>query len=186
MIICPNCGKELADGTAHCGYCGHEIDGGTGKKTMFGMGGIDSEAIKQAAEEARAARQQEEPASPAAGDETGAPSLDLPAPNTTAGADAAEAKTEALPSVGDQPAAPPPTIPGPARPGHDTVPDPEPPAAAQGVTGGADLETAAGPPPTGPHAETVPERDALETRPPYAEPEPEPPEWSPDEAGEVL
>ncbi len=56
MITCPNCGKENADESVHCGFCGHQLQEG-GKKTMFGMAALDSDAIKAAAEAAKQAAQ---------------------------------------------------------------------------------------------------------------------------------
>ena len=43
MIVCPNCGKQNADESVHCGFCGHQLQEG-GKKTMFGMAALDPEA----------------------------------------------------------------------------------------------------------------------------------------------
>lgn len=86
MITCPNCGKENADESVHCGFCGHQLQEG-GKKTMFGMAALDGDAIKAAAEAAKKAAAN---ASQGAMDDGGA-----------------FAKTEMMPSVGgDAPGAP--------------------------------------------------------------------------------
>ncbi len=57
MIICPECGKEIADDSAHCGYCGAQISSGAGKKTMLGMAPVTADMMAQAAAEAKAARE---------------------------------------------------------------------------------------------------------------------------------
>mgnify|MGYP000129620186 CR=1 FL=1 len=86
MITCPNCGKENADESVHCGFCGHQLQEG-GKKTMFGMAALDSDAIKAAAQAAKDAASQ-------AAQQTDEAS--------------AFAKTEMMPSIqnGEEPAAP--------------------------------------------------------------------------------
>lgn len=72
MINCPNCNKELADNTVHCGYCGQEVKTTSDKKTMFGMAALSSDQLKKALEEARSAQQagadQARPKIPAPGD----------------------------------------------------------------------------------------------------------------------
>ena len=47
MIVCPNCGKEISEDAAHCGHCGARIEQQQ-KKTMIGVGAIDSEKLKEA------------------------------------------------------------------------------------------------------------------------------------------
>lgn len=60
MITCPNCDKEVADDTVHCGYCGHKIkEEGGQKKTMFGMAALGGDDLKKAVEEAKRAKQDE-------------------------------------------------------------------------------------------------------------------------------
>ena len=60
MISCPNCGKDIADDSVHCGYCGQEIVPGGGKKTIMGFGAITEDVLRKAAEEAKEARAQAE------------------------------------------------------------------------------------------------------------------------------
>jgi len=104
MIVCPNCGKENADESVHCGFCGHQLQEG-GKKTMFGMAALDASDIKAAAEQAKAAGA----AAAAAG---GAPKLNLPTPGDLGGGggvgagDDVNAKTEMMESVPNEPAKP--------------------------------------------------------------------------------
>lgn len=94
MIVCPNCDKENADESVHCGFCGHQLQEG-GKKTMFGMAALDAADIKAAAAQAKAA-------SAASG---GGPKLNLPKPGDLGGGmgagmgDDANAKTEMMESV---------------------------------------------------------------------------------------
>ncbi len=57
MIQCPNCSKDIADDTAHCGFCGAKIETGSGMKTMMGFAAMTGDTLKQAAEEARKARE---------------------------------------------------------------------------------------------------------------------------------
>ena len=57
MISCPSCHKDIADDSAHCGFCGAKIETGAGKKTMIGFAALTGDALKQAAEEARQARE---------------------------------------------------------------------------------------------------------------------------------
>jgi hypothetical protein len=57
MIQCPSCQKDIADDSAHCGFCGAKIETGAGKKTMIGFAALTGDALKQAAEEARQARE---------------------------------------------------------------------------------------------------------------------------------
>jgi|GEM_PF-3492928 len=56
MIICPKCTKEIADDSAHCGYCGQEIKAKVEKKTMFGMAALDGAVLQKAIKEAQAAK----------------------------------------------------------------------------------------------------------------------------------
>lgn len=57
MINCPNCGKQIADDSAHCGYCGAEIKQEKAKKkTMFGMAALGGDELKKAVEEAKEAK----------------------------------------------------------------------------------------------------------------------------------
>lgn len=121
MITCPNCDKENADESVHCGFCGHQLQEG-GKKTMFGMAALDADAIKAAATAAK------EAASAAAADRQSDPF----------------AKTEMMPSIVGDPSedthpgggsplagppsasAPSPSFPssGPAAPAPAPAPDP--------------------------------------------------------------
>lgn len=56
MIQCPECSKDIADDSAHCGFCGAKIETGAGKKTMMGFAALTGDRLKEAAEEARRAR----------------------------------------------------------------------------------------------------------------------------------
>lgn len=56
MINCPSCGKEIADDSAHCGYCGSELEMGSGKKTIVGFAAITPQMMQEAAEAAKAGR----------------------------------------------------------------------------------------------------------------------------------
>lgn len=104
MIVCPNCKNENADDSVHCGFCGHQLQEGSGKKTMFGMAALNADQIQQAADAAKAARAEQ--ATPQA------PSLNLPsapqpqanpaAPSLNLGSQddaSAFAKTEMMPSI---------------------------------------------------------------------------------------
>lgn len=96
MIVCPNCNKENADASAHCGFCGQQLSEG-GKKTMFGMAALSADQIRAAADAAKQKAAEQ------------APSLNLPKPGQGSGLptpsqlnqqdDAAFAKTEMMPSV---------------------------------------------------------------------------------------
>lgn len=60
MIQCPNCKEQIADDSAHCGFCGHQLKGGA-SKTMFGMAPVsadDIEGVKAATEAAKAAAEE--------------------------------------------------------------------------------------------------------------------------------
>ncbi len=58
MINCPSCGKEIADDSAHCGFCGQKIESRKQKKkTMFGMAALDGDELKKAVEQAKEAKQ---------------------------------------------------------------------------------------------------------------------------------
>lgn len=99
MISCPNCGAENADNANHCGNCGTKLHAGGGAKTMFGFAAVTPEAMKQAAEEARAAENKPQipaPSIPA----PSIPAPSIPAPNIPApGAGSSEAKTELTPAI---------------------------------------------------------------------------------------
>lgn len=56
MINCPNCDKQIADDAAHCGYCGHQLEDKSKKKTMFGMAALGGDELKKAVEEAKKAK----------------------------------------------------------------------------------------------------------------------------------
>lgn len=56
MIVCPNCGKEVDEGAAHCGHCGEKIETEQ-KKTMIGLGAVDMDDIKKKVEESKNASQ---------------------------------------------------------------------------------------------------------------------------------
>lgn len=127
MIQCPSCGKDIADDSAHCGFCGAKVETGAGKKTMIGFAALTGDALKQAAEEARQAREAAEAARSQAPSEE--PRLKLPKPglpkpgaptpaggtpgppplsklalpgSATDGADA-DAKTAVMPAIGEAP-----------------------------------------------------------------------------------
>lgn len=90
MIVCPSCGKENADNSVHCGFCGQQLQEG-GKKTMFGMAALNSDQIRAAAEAAKAEAQ------------AAAAATDAPVQvGEDAGVDA-NAKTEMMPSLGSLP-----------------------------------------------------------------------------------
>ncbi len=57
MINCPNCDKQIADDSAHCGYCGHQIEEKQKKKTMFGMAAISGDELEDAVEKAKQAKE---------------------------------------------------------------------------------------------------------------------------------
>lgn len=52
MITCPNCGKSVAEGVAHCGHCGHKMDI-ENKKTMLGMPAINAGDLQRSIAEAK-------------------------------------------------------------------------------------------------------------------------------------
>lgn len=100
MINCPNCSKEIADNSAHCGFCGHEINAQVEKRTMFGMAALDDDALKKAVEEARESSQEAKSA-----DAGGQKGLKLPTPGgkTGGGERAASEGGISLPKPGDEP-----------------------------------------------------------------------------------
>ena len=57
MIQCPSCGEEIAENSAHCGYCGAKIEAGSGKQTMIGMAAVSSEDLARVKEETARARE---------------------------------------------------------------------------------------------------------------------------------
>jgi hypothetical protein len=67
MINCPNCDKEIADDTAHCGYCGHQLEEKEKKKTMFGMAALDGQKLEEAVAKAKQARGDEDDSSDSGG-----------------------------------------------------------------------------------------------------------------------
>ncbi len=77
MISCPKCGAENADNANHCGNCGDRLSEGGAAKTMFGFAAISPEAMKQAAEDARAQAD-------AAAEKLKLPKAGLPAPSIPA------------------------------------------------------------------------------------------------------
>lgn len=54
MVPCPNCGKSVAEGIAHCGHCGHKMDV-ENKKTMMGMPAINPDDLQGSIAEAKSA-----------------------------------------------------------------------------------------------------------------------------------
>ncbi len=88
MIVCPNCGKQNADESVHCGFCGNQLQEG-GKKTMFGMAALDPEELRKAAEAAKSAAPHAQRSN--LSDASATPALPPQ--------EDAFAKTEALPSV---------------------------------------------------------------------------------------
>lgn len=82
MINCPNCGKKIADDSAHCGYCGHELQQQEKKKTMFGMAALSGDdldkAIQQAEEAKKADKDAEKDTKPGGG-------LKIPKPGESRG-----------------------------------------------------------------------------------------------------
>lgn len=99
MIVCPNCQKENADESLHCGFCGQQLkeDAG-GKKTMFGLNALSSVDIQKAAEAAKAAAAQ-------AAANVPAPSLPVLPSLTPEKESAAFARTEMMPSITPEAAA---------------------------------------------------------------------------------
>ncbi len=94
MIVCPNCGKENADESVHCGFCGHQLKEGdkSKSKTMFGMSAISADEVKKATQTAKEASQAaagggqgsaQEQANSGASD--GPPKLNLPKPGNLGG-----------------------------------------------------------------------------------------------------
>lgn len=77
MISCPKCGAENADNANHCGNCGDRLNEGGAAKTMFGFAAISPEAMKKAAEDARAEAD-------AAAEKLKMPKPGLPAPSIPA------------------------------------------------------------------------------------------------------
>ena len=59
MINCPNCDKQIADDSAHCGYCGHTLEKKEKKKTMFGMAALSGDELKKAVEQAKEAKDED-------------------------------------------------------------------------------------------------------------------------------
>ena len=56
MKNCPECDQELADDAVHCGHCGARVEekkDDERNKTMFGMGGISQDDLREAAEDAK-------------------------------------------------------------------------------------------------------------------------------------
>lgn len=120
MIQCPSCGKDIADDSAHCGYCGSKVETGAGKKTMIGFAAVTAEQMREAAEEARKAREQAtasapppQPAAPSpdrpsaptpfAGESAVAPKLAVPMPGANAASDAKTAVMSAVVDTAPQP-----------------------------------------------------------------------------------
>jgi hypothetical protein len=66
MINCPSCNKEIADDSAHCGYCGQEIKARNEKKTMFGMAALGGDQLEKAIQEAKEAKKAKKDGSGAA------------------------------------------------------------------------------------------------------------------------
>jgi hypothetical protein len=101
MIVCPNCQKENADESVHCGFCGQQLkeDAG-GKKTMFGLNALSSVDIQKAAQEAKAAAAQA-----AQNVVASKPSLPVLPSLTPDGENAAFARTEMMPSITPEAAA---------------------------------------------------------------------------------
>lgn len=181
MIQCPECGKEIADNSAHCGFCGAEIQTGGGKKTMIGFAAVTEDAMREAAQQARDARDraEQEANPPQSSDEGGGePKLKLPKPGLSApksssasgpasGSDAPkfsipkpgggasqappDAKTEAMPPVRG---------PGQGASPDDTVPDQPPEIDATSDTEPGDFGAA--PPEPEPSQQTPRFDDAVE------------------------
>jgi len=99
MISCPKCGAENADNANHCGNCGDRLNDGGASKTMFGFAAISPEAMKQAAEDARAQADE-------AANKLKLPKAQLPSPS--------------IPAPVIPPPASAPHVPGPAQSGLDT------------------------------------------------------------------
>ncbi|MFP4600276.1 MAG: hypothetical protein ACOC9W_01770 [Persicimonas sp.] len=81
MINCPSCAKEIADDSAHCGYCGHQIEQKEKKKTMFGMAALGGEDLKKAVEDAKKAK--EESAGSSGGKSSPGSGLKIPKPGSS-------------------------------------------------------------------------------------------------------
>lgn len=81
MIQCPNCGEEIADNSAHCGFCGEKIVQGSGKQTMIGMAAVTADDMAQVARETREAREAAEEGDAGLGNERSKPAgLSIPKP----------------------------------------------------------------------------------------------------------
>lgn len=159
MIQCPSCGKDIADDSVHCGFCGAKIEMGAGKKTMIGFAAVSGDVLKQAAEEARKAREAEAaapkkitlptpnvPAAEPPASESPSSGLRIPAPPGTAPADE-NAPTSAHASIGAPSTLAEPAVPAPP---HDTdpiafAPAAEPPMVAEETLPEVDTPTLAGP-----------------------------------------
>lgn len=190
MIQCPDCGKDIADDSAHCGFCGAKIETGGGKKTMIGFAAVTGEALREAAAEARQARLDAEAARGPSSDPATKPNPALPArPGRPAPADDGRPKLPQAPRPTPQaglPAAGPPQF-GNLAPGSSArSPESDAPTAALPAVGdapttvdeyavgdgdfGADTDPGSPPTPFSPGSmqssvpaavETMPERPAL-------------------------
>lgn len=95
MITCPNCGKQVADDTVHCGHCGHRIQTDQ-KKTMLGMAAINPAELQKALAQGRETAQQ-------SAEGPDAPKLKLPTPGDVAGGVERQPGDFALPRPEAQP-----------------------------------------------------------------------------------
>jgi len=142
MIVCPDCGKNIADDSAHCGFCGAEIESGGGKKTMIGFAAVTGDVMKQAAEEARKARE----ASGGLGDQPSEGKLKIPKPNIPMSS-SGESAAGGLPAPGKL------SLPKLGAAATSDRPPPEPFATAEAKT---EALTAVSPAPVEPEAPAVP------------------------------
>ncbi|MFB6262120.1 MAG: hypothetical protein ABEL76_00655 [Bradymonadaceae bacterium] len=68
MKTCPSCGGQMSDEAAHCGHCGRELQpSGEEKETMFGMGTVSAEEVKEEVEARKEAARQSSDESPSEG-----------------------------------------------------------------------------------------------------------------------
>jgi hypothetical protein len=101
MINCPNCDKQIADDSAHCGYCGHQLEEKNKKKTMFGMAALGGDELKKAVEEAKEAKQEKETGSGDAQGKQGG-GLKIPKPGQGPKDEGEEKKAFKIPKPGQK------------------------------------------------------------------------------------
>jgi hypothetical protein len=137
MINCPKCDEQIADDSAHCGYCGHQLEQKKKKNTMFGMAALGGDELKKAVDEAKEAKKEQadssggspsSKASSKASEKGGG--LKLPKPGQGSNSTASESKGSKLPK------------PGQKGPGSTDLADDEDPEVAFAKTERLDLSDA--------------------------------------------